>query len=169
MSKPYNVLFICVGNSARSIFAEALLRDLGGSRFVAHSAGVRPFSELNPFALDVLARQGHDTSPLRSKTISEYQREESPEMDFVFTVCDLAANEECPPWPGQPLTAHWGQPDPVKVEGTDGEKALAFAEAYRQLRSRIQAFVALPLDQLDRQTTQARLDELAREPATADD
>lgn len=169
MSKPYNVLFICVGNSARSIFAEALLRDLGGARFVAHSAGVRPFSELNPFAVEVLSRQGHATDTLRSKTIAEFQQDNSPEMDFVFTVCDLAANEECPPWPGQPLTAHWGQRDPVLVEGTDGEKALAFAETYRQLRARIQAFVALPLDALDRQTTQARLDELAREPATAED
>lgn len=169
MSRPYRVLFICVGNSARSIFAEALLRDLGGDRFSAHSAGVRPFSELNPFAVEVLARQGHDTSELRSKTISEFQQEDSPEMDFVFTVCDLAANEECPPWQGQPLTAHWGQPDPVKVAGTDGEKALAFAETYRQLRSRIQAFVALPLDALDRQTTQARLDALGKDLTLADD
>ncbi|MEM9392727.1 MAG: ArsR family transcriptional regulator [Pseudomonadota bacterium] len=167
MPKPYSVLFICVGNSARSIFAEALLRDLGGDRFSAYSAGVRPFSELNPFAVDVLSRQGHDTNSLRAKTISEYQQDESPEMDFVFTVCDLAANEECPPWPGQPLTAHWGQRDPVKVVGTDGEKALAFAETYRQLRARIQAFVALPLDALDRQTTQARLDDLARQSAAS--
>ncbi|MDJ0995042.1 MAG: helix-turn-helix domain-containing protein [Dinoroseobacter sp.] len=169
MSKPFNVLFICVGNSARSIFAEALLRDLGGDRFVAHSAGVQPFSELNPFAVEVLARQGHKTDDLQSKTIAEYQKEDSPEMDFVFTVCDLAADEDCLPWPGQPLTAHWGLRDPVKVEGTDSEKALAFAETYRQLRARIQAFVALPLDALDRQTTQSKLDEFAREPATAED
>ncbi|WP_425090780.1 ArsR family transcriptional regulator [Tropicimonas sp. S265A] len=169
MTKPFNVLFICVGNSARSIMAEALLRDLGGDRFNAHSAGVRPFSELNPFAVEVLARQGHDVSRLSAKTLSTFPTEDAPEMDFVFTVCDLAANEECPPWPGQPLTAHWGQPDPVKVTGTDGEKALAFAETYRQLRSRIQAFVALPLDTLDRQTTQRRLDDLARETANAED
>ena len=130
---------------------------------------MRPFSELNPFAVEVLARQGHKTDDLKSKTIAEYQKENSPEMDFVFTVCDLAADEDCLPWPGQPLTAHWGLRDPVKVEGTDSEKALAFAETYRQLRARIQAFVALPLDALDRQTTQAKLDELAREPAAAED
>jgi protein-tyrosine-phosphatase/DNA-binding transcriptional ArsR family regulator len=169
MTQPYNVLFICVGNSARSIMAETLLRDLGGDRFQAFSAGVRPFSQLNPFAVDVLSRQGHDTDGLRAKTLEEFQSDQAPQMHFVFTVCDLAANEECPPWPGQPLTAHWGLADPVKVEGTDAEKALAFAETYRQLRSRIQAFAALPLEALNRQATQVRLDELAGEPVPLQD
>ena len=156
----YNVLFICTGNSARSIFAEALLRSEGGDRFTAHSAGTRPYSELNPFALEVLERAGHDTSVLRAKNVSEFQGEDAPRMDFVFTVCDRAANEECPPWPGQPITAHWGLPDPVKVDGTDAEKALAFSHAYAQMRRRIMAFAALPFDQLDRLSLQAKLDEI---------
>ncbi|NHX28020.1 arsenate reductase ArsC, partial [Escherichia coli] len=147
---PFNVLFICTGNSARSIFAEALLRELGGDRFRAYSAGTRPFSTLNPFAVELLHRNGHDISPLRAKTIAEFQDGDAPQMDFVFTVCDAAANEDCPPWPGQPISAHWGLPDPVKREGTDAEKALAFAQAYAQMRQRVQAFAALPIDQLDR-------------------
>ena len=153
-----NVLFICSGNSARSIFAEALLRDLGGPRFRAHSAGTRPGSALNPVALDVLRRNGHDLAGLRAKSVSEYQQPGAPVMDFVFTVCDTAAAEECPPWPGQPLTGHWGLPDPVKAAGTDAEKALVFAQTYAALRRRIAAFTALPIASLNRIALQARVD-----------
>lgn len=154
----YNVLFICSGNSARSIFAEALLRDLGGAKFAAYSAGTRPGSALNPFALDVLARNGHSTAALRSKHIAEFQQPGAAPMDFVFTVCDTAAAEECPPWPGQPITGHWGLPDPVKAEGTEAERALVFAQTYGALRRRIAAFVALPFASLDRMALQTRVD-----------
>jgi len=161
-SRKFNVLFICSGNSARSIFAEALLASVGGDKFNVYSAGTRPFSELNPFAVDLLRRNGHDVSGLRAKNIAEFQQEGAPVMDFVFTVCDQAANEECPPWPGQPITAHWGLPDPVKVEGTDAEKSLAFASAYAQMRHRVLAFAALPFAQLDRLALQLRLDEIGQ-------
>ena len=154
----FNVLFICSGNSARSIFAEALLRDLGCGRFRAFSAGTRPNTELNPFALEVLKRNGHDVSGLRSKHISEFQEPGATVMDFVFTVCDTAAAEECPPWPGQPITGHWGLPDPVKATGTDAEKALVFAQTYAALRRRIAAFVELPFDGLSRMSLQSRVD-----------
>lgn len=162
----FDVLFICSGNSARSIFAEALLRDLGQGKFQAFSAGTRPGTALNPFALDVLRRNGHDVSGLRSKHISEFQSEGSPAMDFVFTVCDTAAAEECPPWPGQPITGHWGLPDPVKATGTDAEKALVFAQTYAALRRRIAAFVELPFDQLGRLSLQARVDAIGLDAAT---
>jgi arsenate reductase len=158
--RPYSVLFICTGNSARSIFAEALLRHLGGDRFRAFSAGTRPYSELNPFALAVLRQAGHDVTELRAKTVAEFQGAEAPALDFVFTVCDRAANEECPPWPGQPITAHWGVPDPVAAEGTEAERALAFRRAYDALRRRIEYFVELPIDSLDRLSLQRRLDAL---------
>ena len=154
----FNVLFICSGNSARSIFAEALLRDLGQGRFCAFSAGTRPGTALNPFALAVLARNGHAGDDLRAKHISAFQQPDSPVMDFVFTVCDTAAAEECPPWPGQPITGHWGLPDPVKAEGTEAEKALVFAQTYAALRRRIGAFVELPVGQLDRLALQTRVD-----------
>ncbi|MHC0052706.1 arsenate reductase/protein-tyrosine-phosphatase family protein [Actibacterium sp. D379-3] len=160
--KTYNVLFICSGNSARSIFAEALLASEGGARFQAYSAGTKPYSELNPFAVDLLKRNGHDVSGLRAKHVLEFQAADAPKMDFVFTVCDAAANEECPPWPGQPATAHWGLPDPVKAEGTDAEKALAFAEVYAQMRRRILTFAALSFDQLDALSLQRHLDEIGR-------
>ena len=154
----YNVLFICSGNSARSIFAEALLRDLGGGRFVAHSGGTRPGAQVNPHALEVLARNGHSAAGLRSKHISEFQGNGAPVMDFVFTVCDTAAAEDCPPWPGQPITGHWGLPDPVKVVGTEAEKALAFAQTYGAMRRRIAVFVELPFGTLDRLALQSRID-----------
>lgn len=154
----FDVLFICSGNSARSIFAEALLRDLGKGRFQAFSAGTSPNSKLNPVALEVLKRNGHDTSGLRSKHISEFQQPGSIVMDFVFTVCDTAAAEECPPWPGQPITGHWGLPDPVKATGTDAEKALVFAQTYAALRRRITAFVELPFESLSRVSLQSRVD-----------
>jgi protein-tyrosine-phosphatase/DNA-binding transcriptional ArsR family regulator len=154
----FDVLFICSGNSARSIFAEALLRDLGQGKFQAFSAGTRPNTQLNPFALEILQRNGHDTTELRSKHISEFQAPGSIVMDFVFTVCDTAAAEECPPWPGQPITGHWGLPDPVKAVGTDAEKALVFAQTYAALRRRIAAFVELPFDSLSRMSLQSRVD-----------
>ncbi len=154
----FNVLFICSGNSARSIFAEALLRDLGQGKITAHSAGTRPGTALNPFAIEVLRRNGHAVEDLRSKHISAFQQPEAPVMDFVFTVCDTAAGEECPPWPGQPITGHWGLPDPVKATGTEAEKALVFAQTYAALRRRIAAFVELPFAELNRLSLQARVD-----------
>jgi protein-tyrosine-phosphatase/DNA-binding transcriptional ArsR family regulator len=154
----FDVLFICSGNSARSIFAEVLLRDLGQGKFQAFSAGTRPNSDLNPFALDVLRRNGHDITRLRSKHVSEFQKPGSIVMDFVFTVCDTSAIEECPPWPGQPITGHWGMPDPVKATGTDAERALVFAQTYAALRRRIMAFVALPFESLSQLSLQSRVD-----------
>lgn len=154
----FNVLFICSGNSARSIFAEAILRDLGKGRFYAYSAGTRPNTTLNPFALEVLERNGHATGGMRSKHISEFQQPDSPVMDFVFTVCDAAAAEECPPWPGQPITGHWGLPDPVKATGTEAEKGLVFIQTYSALRRRIAAFVELPFAELNRISLQSRVD-----------
>ena len=162
----FDVLFICSGNSARSIFAEALLRDIGGAKFQAFSAGTKPNTQLNRFALEVLKRNGHDVSGMRSKHISEFAAPGMPVMDFVFTVCDTAANEECPPWPGQPITGHWGLPDPVKVQGTDAEKGLAFAQAYADLRRRITAFAALPFDTLSRIALQSQVDHLGDKART---
>lgn len=162
MPRLYNVLFICSGNSARSIFAEAILNDLGAGRFVAYSAGTRPGTALNPYAITVLERAGHDVTRLRSKHISEFETPDAPQMDFVFTVCDAAASEECAPWPGQPMTAHWGLPDPVKATGTDAEKALAFARTYAELHKRLTGFAALSFDQLDRLALQHRLDDLGQ-------
>jgi len=164
----FNVLFICSGNSARSIFAEALLRDIGRGRFTAHSAGTRPNTQLNPFALEVLTRNGHDLAGLRSKHISEFRQPLSPRMDFVFTVCDTAAAEECPPWPGQPITGHWGLPDPVRAAGTDAEKALVFAQTYAALRRRIAAFAELPFSTLNRLSLQARIDRIDADDAAPD-
>lgn len=157
----YKVLFICTGNSARSIFAESILRKEAGDRFQAYSAGTSPQSELNPFALDVLDQKGYDISELRSKNVSEFQGEDAPKFDFVFTVCNQAANEECPAWPGQPISAHWGMPDPVKAEGTDAQKSLAFHQAHGALHNRIKAFTALPISSLDRVSLQRAVDEIA--------
>ncbi|WP_025045555.1 helix-turn-helix domain-containing protein [Sulfitobacter geojensis] len=156
--RKFNVLFICTGNSARSIFAESILRDLAGDRFIAYSAGTKPYSELNPFALEVLKKNGHDVSDLRAKNISEFQGEDAPEFDFVFTVCDQAANEECPAWKGQTISAHWGLPDPVRVDGTDAERNLAFHQTYGALRNRMTGFTALPIESLDRISLQRAVD-----------
>ncbi|MEM9785179.1 MAG: helix-turn-helix domain-containing protein [Pseudomonadota bacterium] len=158
----YNVLFICTGNAARSIFAESILREEAGDRFNAYSAGTKPTSTLNPFAVEVLEQKGHDITPLRSKNITEFRTGDAPDFDFVFTVCNHAANEECPAWQGQPVSAHWGMPDPVKVEGTDAEKNLAFHHAYGALRNRIMAFAALPFDTLDRISLQRAVDEIGQ-------
>jgi ArsR family transcriptional regulator, arsenate/arsenite/antimonite-responsive transcriptional repressor / arsenate reductase (thioredoxin) len=165
----FNVLFICTGNSARSILAEAILNREGAGRFRAFSAGTRPKIEPNPHVIAVLRQLGHDVSGLRSKRLEEFQGPDAPKMDFVFTVCDQAANEECPVWPGHPISAHWGMPDPAGVDGTDAEKALAFREAYSMLRHRLAGFVALPMASLDRISLQKRLDEIGREQATADE
>ncbi|MBA3908750.1 MAG: ArsR family transcriptional regulator [Rhodobacter sp.] len=164
----FNVLFICSGNSARSILAETLLRDLGKGRFRAYSAGNRPNTELNPFALEILRRNGHQTIDLRSKHVSEFQQPSPVVMDFVFTVCDTAASEDCPPWPGQPITGHWGLPDPVKATGTDAEKALVFAQTYAALRRRIMAFVELPFSSLSRMSLQSRVDRIGTDALTAE-
>lgn len=158
----HNVLFICTGNSARSIFAEAIMRNEAGERFNVYSAGTKPFSELNPFAVEMLQQKGIDTSDLRAKNISEFQGESAPQLDFVFTVCDLAANEECAAWEGQPISAHWGLPDPVKAEGTDAEKRLAFQQTFGAMRNRIIAFTALPLETLSRASLQQEVDAIGR-------
>ena len=149
MPEPYHVLFLCTGNSARSILAEAILNREGQGRFIAHSAGSRPTGAPNPFALALLQREGFDTAFARSKSWDEFAGPDAPKLDFVFTVCDSAAAEECPYWPGQPMTAHWGLPDPAAVEGSDAQKALAFADTYRAMRRRLQAFCALPLATID--------------------
>lgn len=161
--RTYNVLFICTGNSARSIFAESLLRKIAGDRFNAFSAGTRPSSALNPFALKVLEDKGHDIAPLRAKNTSEFIGPDAPVFDFVFTVCNQAANEECPSWDGQPVSGHWGMPDPVQATGTDAEKSLAFQQAYGALKRRIEAFAALPIAMLDRIALQSAVDEIGRQ------
>lgn len=158
----YKVLFVCTGNSARSIFAEALLRQEAGDLFEVFSAGTRPQSELNPLAVELLRQRGHDVALLRSKHVSEFQGPDAPSFDFVFTVCDQAANEDCPAWPGQPISAHWGTPDPVKVTGTGAERGLAFQQAYGALRKRIDAFAALPFTALDRMSLQRAVDGIGR-------
>lgn len=157
----FHVLFVCTGNSTRSIFAEAILRDAAGDRFRAYSAGTLAKSSLNPFALEVLKRNGHDTSVLEAKNISVFQTAHAPHFDFVFTVCNQAANEECPTWPGQPISAHWGMPDPVRVEGSDADKGLAFQKTYDALANRIKAFAALDVASLDRLALQRSVDNIA--------
>jgi protein-tyrosine-phosphatase len=152
-----HVLFLCAANSARSILAEALLRDLGGGRFVAHSAGTRPAAAPHPATLALLVERGHATLGLRAKPLSEFQQPGAPVMDLVFTVCDGAAVEDCPPWPGLPVGAHWGLPDPLRT----AEVEVALTRSYDILRRRIEGLVALPLDRLDRLGIQTRLDALA--------
>jgi protein-tyrosine-phosphatase len=159
---PRHVLFLCTGNSARSILAEAILNREGAGRFVAHSAGSRPKGEPHPLALELLRREGYDTGFARSKSWSEFAEPGAPKLDFIFTVCDSAAAEECPIWPGQPTSAHWGVPDPAAVEGSQAEQALAFAAAYRMLRNRILLFTALPMDSIDALTLKARLADIGR-------
>lgn len=160
-ARKLKVLFVCTGNSARSIFAETLLRETAGDRFDVYSAGTHPASQLNPFAVRMLRDRGADVSALRAKHISEFQGPDAPVMDFVFTVCDRAANEDCPVWQGQPITAHWGVPDPVAAQGSDAEKGLAFQRAYGLLRNRIAAFAGLPSEALDRVSLQGRVDEIS--------
>jgi ArsR family transcriptional regulator, arsenate/arsenite/antimonite-responsive transcriptional repressor / arsenate reductase (thioredoxin) len=168
-TEPFNILFICTGNSARSILAEAIVNADPSGRFRAFSAGTKPATAPNPHALELLRNLGHDTTALRSKDISAFTGLDAPRFDFVFTVCDHAAAEECPTWPGHPVSAHWGMPDPAKAEGTPAQKALAFKEAYRTLRHRLGAFMALPFDALDRLSLQNRLDAIGRETVKADE
>ncbi len=156
----YNVLFLCTGNSARSIMAESILRQVGGGRFRAFSAGSHPAGRVNQFALELLEKNRMPTDGLRSKNWDEFAQPGAPNLDFVFTVCDNAAGELCPTWPGQPMTAHWGIPDPAVVESSDAAKRKAFAEASRALLNRIRVFASLPLDKLDRLSLQRKLDEL---------
>lgn len=158
----FKVLFICTGNSARSIFAETILRDMAGDRFEVYSAGTRPYSELNPLAVEVLRQKGHDVSALRAKNVQEFMQPDAPVFDFVFTVCDQAANEECPAWSGQPVSAHWGMSDPVKATGSDAERSLAFHAAYGALRNRISVFTALPMATLDRISLQKAVDTIGQ-------
>ncbi|MEO0383677.1 MAG: arsenate reductase ArsC [Pseudomonadota bacterium] len=165
MSDVHNVLFLCTGNSARSILAEAILNREGAGRFKAHSAGSQPKNSVHPYSIDLLKKLNHDTSFARSKSWEEFAVPDAPTMDFVFTVCDSAAAESCPVWPGQPMTAHWGVPDPAAAEGTEAEKRLAFAEAYRMLTNRISIFVNLPMDSIDRLTLQQRLTEIGSQSA----
>jgi arsenate reductase len=160
--KIYNVLFLCTGNSARSIIAERVIDRLGRTRFRGFSAGSRPAGTVNPLALKVLESSNFQTEGLRSKSWSEFSGPEAPPMDFVFTVCDSAAAETCPVWPGQPMTAHWGIPDPAKAEGSEAERMLAFRHALAALERRIGVFVNLPLESLDRLKLKQRLDEIGR-------
>ncbi len=158
----YNVLFLCTGNSARSIFGEAILNRSATGRFQGFSAGSVPRGEVHPFALDLLRNLGHPMEGLRSKSWNEFATADAPRLDFVFTVCDDAARETCPAWPGQPMSAHWGVPDPVQADGSEAEKRLAFAEAYRMLKNRIAAFTALPIASLDRLSLKNRLDAIGK-------
>jgi len=165
MSDPmYNVLFLCTGNTARSVLAEGILRKLGEGRFRAYSAGSQPKGMVNPFAVKVLGNYDYPTDGYRSKSWDEFSGPEAPVMDFVFTVCDSAAGETCPFWPGQPMTAQWGIPDPAAVEGTDIEKEAAFVTAFKQMRNRIEVFTALPLKSIDAMTLGARLKDIGHLP-----
>ena len=164
----YNTLFLCTGNSARSIMAEAILNEKGKGKFCAYSAGSQPKGKINPNTLKLLQGIGHEVSAMRSKSWDEFARPGAPQFDFIITVCDDAANEPCPVWPGKPVTAHWGVADPAAVKGTEGEIAHAFQEAYRLLLRRIELLVALKISSLDELSLQSRLHEIGRiEGATA--
>ena len=158
----YNVLFLCTGNSARSILAEAILNHTGKGRFRAFSGGSHPGGKVNPFAVELLARQGLAVADLRSKSWDEFATPDAPHIDFVFTVCDNAAGEVCPIWPGKPMTAHWGIKDPAAVEGSDEDKRKAFSKAYAEMNRRISLFTSLPLAKLDALAIKRKLDEIGR-------
>jgi protein-tyrosine-phosphatase len=166
-TRAYNVLFLCTGNSARSIMAEAILNRYGRGHFRAFSAGSQPKGRIHPYTLDLLRRLNYDVSRLRSKSWKEFSGPDAPKLDFVFTVCDNAAQETCPVWPGQPMTAHWGVPDPAAVTGTEAEVRLAFADALRMLTNRINIFVSLPLRSLDQLTLQRQLDAIGKTKDTS--
>jgi protein-tyrosine-phosphatase len=159
---PFNVLFLCTGNSARSIMAEAILNRIGQEKFRGYSAGSQPKGTVNPHTIALLQSLGHDVSAFRSKGWDEFARTGAPALDFVFTVCDNAAGEACPVWPGQPMTAHWGISDPAEATGSPAQVALAFKDAYRMLHRRIDIFAALPIRSLDRLGLQAKLQEIGR-------
>jgi protein-tyrosine-phosphatase len=160
--KTYNALFLCTGNSARSILAQALIEHWGKGRFRGYSAGSFPRGSVHPLAIELLERLNLRTTGMRSKSWDEFARPDAPEMDFVFTVCDQAAGEVCPIWPGKPITAHWGVPDPAAVEGTEVERRNAFQDAVRALDNRIKIFVALPIDKLDRMTVKREVNQIGR-------
>ena len=160
--EPYNVLFLCTGNSARSIMAEVILNRAGQGNFRGFSAGSLPKGQIHPYALDLLRHSHYDVTGLRSKSWKEFSAPEAPKLDFVFTVCDNAAKEPCPVWPGQPMTAHWGIPDPAEATGTEAEIRFAFADALRMLTNRINIFVSLPLRSLDQLTLQNQLDAIGK-------
>ena len=160
--RTYNVLFLCTGNSARSIIAEAILNKVGAGRFRGWSAGSQPKGDVNPHTLTLLSGLGYDVTGFRSKSWNEFTKPGAPEFDFIFTVCDNAAGEACPVWPGKPMTAHWGIPDPAAATGTPAQIAQAFSDAYRMLSRRIDLFTALPLSSLDALTLQHRLREIGR-------
>ena len=159
----YNVLFLCTGNSARSILAEAILNAEGNGKFRAFSAGSHPSGKVNPYAVDLLEQRHYPTASLRSKAWDEFALPGSPELDFVFTVCDNAAGEVCPVWPGQPISAHWGVEDPAAVEGTDDDKRKAFVKAFTVLQRRISLFASLPLDQIDKLSLQTKLRDIGEQ------
>lgn len=160
--RPFNVLFLCTGNSARSILAEAYLNAKGKGRFVAYSAGSHPTGKINPFAIELLQRNRIASSGLRSKNWNEFATPAAPKLDFVFTVCDNAAGEACPLWPGQPITAHWGVQDPAAVQGTDEIRRKAFLNAFSELSTRINYLLALPVEKLDRLALQTKLDDIGK-------
>jgi arsenate reductase len=160
--KTYNVLFLCTGNSARSILAEALLNHLGKGRFHAYSAGSHPAGAVNPFAVDLLQKTKLPVADLRSKSWDEFAVPGAPEFDFVFTVCDNAAGEACPAWPGRPMTAHWGIEDPAAAEGSDEDKRRAFSLAFEQLNRRLSIFISLPVEKLDKLSLKKQLDDIGR-------
>jgi arsenate reductase len=164
MPRQYNILVLCTGNSARSILAEALFNTLGAGRFMAYSAGSHPTGRVNPFAVEQVKALGYPVEGLRSKSWDEFAQADSARMDFIVTVCDNAAGEVCPLWPGQPVTAHWGFPDPAAVAGSDEEKRAAFALTLRQIRNRVQLFLSLPLETLDRMAIESRMKAIGREP-----
>lgn len=157
---PLNILFLCTGNSARSVLAESIANNLGGSRLHAFSAGSHPTGRVNPLAIDVPAQRGYPTDDLRSKSWEEFAASDAPTVDFIVTVCDNAAGEVCPIWPGKPVTAHWGIPDPAAVEGSKGERQAALRQAYSALEARINRFLALPLESIDQATLKVRLKEI---------
>jgi arsenate reductase len=167
MERPFNVLFLCTGNSARSILAEAILNREGKGNFRAFSAGSQPKGQVHPYTLDLLRRLNFDVSGFRSKSWSEFSGPGAAPLDFVFTVCDNAAGETCPLWPGQPMTAHWGVPDPAAAIGAEAELRLAFADAFRMLSNRISIFVSLPLRSLDKFALQRQLDDIGKAKDTA--
>lgn len=156
----FNVLFLCTHNSARSIIAEGIINSLGRGKFKGFSAGSQPWGAVNPYALELLQQLNYDVTSLRSKPWEEFSGPDAPQLDFVFTVCDNAANETCPVWPGQPMTAHWGLPDPSTAKGSEAEKRQAFADTHRMLYQRIGIFVNLPLRELDKLSLQKRLDDI---------
>lgn len=164
MPTPYNILILCTGNSARSILGEALFNTLGTGRFQAYSAGSHPSGSVNPFAIEQVRALGYPVESLRSKSWAEFALPGAPPMDFIITVCDNAANEACPVWPGHPVTAHWGFPDPAAVEGSDEEKRAAFASTLHQIHHRVQLFLSLPLETLDRMAIENRMRAIGREP-----